>query len=99
RIGAVEGQLQRLIERIEATPAQIERTATKAAQEKARLVSETGLGKASAAERLDALHRDIVAMNERNLATDDRLVDTLTAMHPNLPRGRGRGAATGLAAG
>ena len=53
RIGAVEGQLQRLVERIEATPAQIERTATKAAQETARLVSETGLGKPSAAERLD----------------------------------------------
>jgi localization factor PodJL len=96
RIGAVEGQLQRLIERIEATPAQIERTATKAAQETARLVSETGLGKASAAERLDALHRDIVAMNERNLATDDRLVDTLTAMHQTLQQERDRAAATAL---
>jgi localization factor PodJL len=98
RIGAVDGQLQRLIERIEATPAQIERTATKAAQETARLVSETGLGKPSAAERLDSLHRDIVAMNERNLATDDRLVDTLTAMHESLKglmqRERDRAAAT-----
>ena len=98
RIGAVEGQLQRLVERIEATPAQIERTATKAAQETARLVSETGLGKPSAAERLDSLHRDIVAMNERNLATDDRLVDTLTAMHESLKglmqRERDRAAAT-----
>ncbi|HKA65587.1 MAG TPA: hypothetical protein VKD00_07705 [Methyloceanibacter sp.] len=84
RIGAVENQLQRLIERIEATPAQIERTATKVAQEMGRLVSETGLGKPSTAERLDVLHRDIVAMNERNLATDDRLVDTLTAMHESL---------------
>ena len=98
RIGAVEGQLQRLVERIESTPAQIERTATKAAQETARLVSETGLGKPSAAERLDVLHRDIVAMNERNLATDDRLVDTLTAMHESLKglmqRERDRAAAT-----
>jgi localization factor PodJL len=98
RIGAVEGQLQRLIERIEATPAQIERTATKAAQETARLVSEIGIGKPSAAERLDALRRDIVAMNERNLATDDRLVDTLTAMHESLKglmqRERERAAAT-----
>jgi hypothetical protein len=98
RIGAVEGQLQRLVDRIEATPAQIERTATKAAQETARLVSETGLGKPSAAERLDALHRDIVAMNERNLATDDRLVDTLTAMHESLKglmqRERDKAAAT-----
>jgi localization factor PodJL len=98
RIGVVEGQLQRLVERIEATPAQIERTATKAAQETARLVSETGLGKPSAAERLDSLRRDIVAMNERNLATDDRLVDTLTAMHESLKglmqRERDRAAAT-----
>ncbi|MGB3038524.1 MAG: hypothetical protein WBB72_14250 [Methyloceanibacter sp.] len=98
RIGVVEGQLQRLVERIEATPAQIERTATKAAQETARLVSETVLGKPSAAERLDSLHRDIVAMNERNLATDDRLVDTLTAMHESLKglmqRERDRAAAT-----
>jgi hypothetical protein len=98
RIGVVEGQLQRLVERIEATPAQIERTATKAAQETARLVSETGLGKPSVAERLDSLHRDIVAMNERNLATDDRLVDTLTAMHESLKglmqRERDRAAAT-----
>ena len=98
RIGTVEGQLQRLVERIESTPAQIERTATKAAQETARLVSETGLGKPSAAERLDSLHRDIVAMNERNLATDDRLVDTLTAMHESLKglmqRERDKAAAT-----
>ena len=92
RIGAVEGQLQRLVERIEATPAQIERTATKAAQETARLVSETGLGKPSAAERLDALHRDIVAMNERNLATDDRLVDTLDGDARVLERAHAAGA-------
>jgi localization factor PodJL len=84
RIGAVEGQLQRLIERFEDTPVQMERAASKAAQETARLVSETGLGKASAAERLDALHRDIVAMNERNLVTGDRLVDTLAAMHESV---------------
>jgi localization factor PodJL len=84
RIGAVEGQLQLLIERIEIAPAQVELAANKAAQETARLVSETVAGKPSAAERLDALHRDIVAMNERSLATDDRLVDTLAAMHESV---------------
>jgi hypothetical protein len=47
-------------------------------------VSETAAGKPSAIERLDALHRDIVAMNERSLATDDRVVDTLTAMHQSV---------------
>jgi localization factor PodJL len=101
RIGAVEGQLQRLIERFEATPAQLERAASKAAQETARLVGETGLGKPSAAGRLDALHRDIVTMNKRNLATDDRLVDTLAAMHDSLKglmqRERDRATATATA--
>lgn len=84
RIGAVEGELQRLIARIEEAPAQIELAASKAAQETARLVSEVTAGKPSAAERLDALRRDIVAMNERSLATDDRLVDTLAAMHESV---------------
>ena len=88
RIGAVEGQLQRLIDRIEEAPAQMERAAergaSKAAQETARLVSEIAAGKPSAAERLEALHRDIVAMNERNVTTDDRLVDTLAAMHESV---------------
>jgi localization factor PodJL len=84
RIGAVEGQLQLLIARIEEAPAQVELAASKAAQETARLVSEAAAGKPSAAERLDALHRDIVAMNERSLATDDRLVDTLAAMHDSV---------------
>jgi hypothetical protein len=84
RIGAVEGQLQLLIARIEEAPAQVELAANKAAQETARLVSAAAAGKPSAAERLDALHRDIVAMNERSLATDDRLVDTLAAMHESV---------------
>jgi localization factor PodJL len=88
RIGAVEGQLQRLIARIEEAPAQMERAAergaSKAAQETARLVSEANAGKPSAVERLEALHHDIVAMNERSLATDDRLVDTLAAMHESV---------------
>ena len=50
-----------------------------------------------APQRLISLHRDIVAMNERNLATDDRLVDTLTAMHESkglMQRERDRAAAT-----
>ena len=86
RIRAGEGYLQRLIERFEDTPVQMERAASKAAQETARLISETGLGKPSAAERLDALHRDIAAMNERNLVTGDRLIDALAAMHESLKR-------------
>ncbi|MGC2408879.1 MAG: hypothetical protein WA441_02435, partial [Methyloceanibacter sp.] len=84
RIGLIEGQLHRMIERLEDTPAQMEKAASKAANEAVHLVSDTGLGKPSAAERLDTIHRDIVAMNERSRATDDRLVDTLAAMHESL---------------
>jgi len=84
RIGAIESGLQRLIARIEQAPSHVELAASKAAQETARLVSEAAAGKPSAAERLDALHRDIVAMNERSLATDDRVVDGLAAMHESV---------------
>jgi localization factor PodJL len=84
RIAVIEGQLHRLIERLEDGPAQMEQAASKAANEAVRLVSDTGLDKPSAAERLDTIHRDIVAMNERSRATDDRLVDTLAAMHESL---------------
>ncbi len=84
RIGAIESGLQRLIARLEQAPSYVELAATKAAQETARLVSETAAGKPTAADRLNALHRDIVAMNERSLATDDRLVDTLAAMHESV---------------
>jgi localization factor PodJL len=82
RISGIEDQLLRLIRRVEETPPEIEQVASKAANEAARLVSETA--KASAAERLDAIHRDLVAMNERGTATDDRLVDTLGAVHESL---------------
>lgn len=84
RIAAIENQLQRLISRLDDTPAQMERLASTAANEAARLAVDTGLGKPSAAERLDAIHRDIVAMNERSRATDDRLVDTVAAMHESV---------------
>ncbi|MGB6922271.1 MAG: hypothetical protein WBE08_02280 [Methyloceanibacter sp.] len=82
RIGVVESQLQRLIGRLDDAPAELESVANKAATEAVRLVAETG--KPSAAERLDALQRDIVALNERSRVTDDRMVDTLEAMHSSL---------------
>ena len=81
RIAVIEGQLHRLIERLEDGPAQMEQVASKAANDAVRRVSDAGLGRPSAAERLDTIHRDIVALNERSRATDDRLVDTLAAMH------------------
>jgi len=84
RISGIEGQLKRLIERVDATPAQLAEVATKAATEAARLVSSESKDKPGAAERLDAIHRDLVAMNDRSRATDDRLADTLTAVHQSL---------------
>ena len=82
RINGIEAQLNSIIARFEEAPAQIEQVATRAAAEAFRLSgAET---KPSAAERLEAIHRDIVAMNERGQATDDRLVDTMTAVHKSL---------------
>ncbi len=82
RINGIEAQLNRIIARFDETPAQIEHIAAKAAAEAFRLAgAET---KPSAAERLEAIHRDIVAMNERGQATDDRLVDTMEAVHKSL---------------
>jgi localization factor PodJL len=82
RIGGIEAQLNRIIARFEETPSQIEQIATRAAAEAFRLSgAET---RPSAAERLEAIHRDIVAMNERGQATDDRLADTMSAVHKSL---------------
>ena len=82
RISGIEAQLTRIIERFEETPAQIEQAATRAATEAFRLSGAEM--KPSAAERLEAIHRDIVAMNERGRTTDDRLADTMTAVHKSL---------------
>ena len=81
RINGIEAQLSRLIERVEETPAHIEQAASRAATEAFRLA---GNEKPSAAERLEAIHRDLVAMNERGRSTDDRLADTLAAVHTSL---------------
>jgi localization factor PodJL len=81
RINGIEAQLSRLIERVEETPAHIEQAASRAATEAFRLA---GAEKPSATERLEAIHRDLVAMNERGRSTDDRLADTLAAVHTSL---------------
>jgi localization factor PodJL len=84
RIGVIESRLQWLIDRVQQAPAEIEGLASKAATDAARLVAEAAADKPSAAERLEAIHRDLVAMNERGRVTDDRMVDTLEAMHASL---------------
>lgn len=82
RIGGVEDQLNRLMQQIEGQPTQMEDVANRAATEAAKLVS--GEVKATAAERLEAIHKDLLSMNERSTTTDDRLADTLTAVHDSL---------------
>jgi len=84
KIGEIEAALHRLIERVDANPAQLEAVANKAASEAARLVADEAKLGAGTAERLDAMHRDLVAMNERTRASDDRLATTIAAVHESL---------------
>jgi len=83
KIGNIEAQLTQLMEHIDTQPSMedvAERAADSAAQ---RVVSEV---KSSAAERLEAIHKDLTAMNERSATTDDRLADTLGAVHESLKK-------------
>jgi len=84
KIGEIEAALHGLIERVDAGPSRLDEVAAKAASEAARLVAgEAKLG-AATAERLDAMHRDLVAINERSRARDDRLAATLESVHESL---------------
>ena len=83
KIGEIETALHQLIERVDASPSPDE-VASKAAQEAARLVADDAKLSAGAAERLDAMHRDLVAMNDRTRASDDKLAGTIAAVHESL---------------
>ena len=72
KIGVIESALHKLIERVDASPSP-EEVASKAAQEAARLVADEAKLSTGATERLDAMHRDLVAMNDRARASDDKL--------------------------
>lgn len=84
KVGEIESALHKLIERVDASPAQMEEVAAKAASEAARLVADEAKLSAGATERLDAMHRDLVAMNDRTRASDDRLSSTIEAVHESL---------------
>src|SRR5262245_3310013 len=84
RIGAIETALYRLIERVDGQPGQLSDIAAKAATEAARLVSDEAKPDAATAERLDAMHRDLKAMNERSSAAGDRLAGIVEAVHDSL---------------
>jgi localization factor PodJL len=84
RIGAIEEALHRLIERVDGQAGQLSDIAAKAATEAARLVSGEAKFDAATAERLDAMHRDLTAMNERSTAAGDRLAGIVEAVHDSL---------------
>jgi hypothetical protein len=84
KIGAIEGALHRLIERVDAQAGQLSDVAAKAATEAARLVSNAAKLDAATAERLDAMHRDLKAMNARSSAAGDHLAGIIESVHASL---------------
>jgi hypothetical protein len=84
KIGDIETALHRLIERMDRQAGQLGDVAAKAATEAARLVSGEARLDAATAERLDTMHRDLMAMNARSSAADDRLAGSIEAVHQSL---------------
>ena len=84
KVSGIESQLLKLIERVDEAPAKLEEVARKAASEAARLVTGEAKPSASSDERLDAMHRDLMAMKEGARASDDRLASTIAAVHESL---------------
>jgi localization factor PodJL len=83
KIGEIESALLKLIERIDASPSPDE-VADKAAEKAARLVADEAKPSTATIERLDAMHRDLVAMNDRSTSSDDKLAGTIEAVHASL---------------
>ncbi|MGA7457790.1 MAG: hypothetical protein WBW51_10825, partial [Methyloceanibacter sp.] len=83
KIGEIESALLQLIERVDASPSPDE-VASKAAEEAARRVADEVKLSGNTAERLDAMHRDLMAMNDRTKSSDDKLAGTIEAVHASL---------------
>jgi localization factor PodJL len=86
KIGEIDTALRQLIERVDGSAGDLEEVANKAADEAARRVAEGAKLSAATAERLDAMHRDLMAMNDRTRANDDRLSGTIEAVHDSLKK-------------
>jgi localization factor PodJL len=84
KIGAIETALHRLIERVDGQAGQLSDVAAKAATEAARLVSNGAKLDAATSDRLDAMHRDLQALNARSSAADDRLTGIIESVHDSL---------------
>ena len=82
RIGSIESELHSLIARVDASPSDVEEVIGRVAGEAARLA--VAEAKQSIAERLDAMHRDLITMNDRTRANDERLADSISAVHESL---------------
>jgi localization factor PodJL len=83
KIGEIENALLQLIERVDASPSQDE-VASKAAEEAARRVADEMKLSGNTTGRLDAMHRDLMAMNDRTKSSDQKLAGTIEAVHASL---------------
>ena len=82
KIGEIESALLQLIERVDASPSPDE-VANKAAKEAARRVADEVKLSGATAERLDAMHRDLMAMNDKTArATTVSPAPSRRCMHP-----------------
>jgi localization factor PodJL len=86
KIGEIDTALRQLIERVDGSAGDLEEVANKAADAAARRVAEEAKLSAGTVERLDAMHRDLMAMNDRTRAGDDRLSGTIEAVHESLKK-------------
>ena len=83
KIGEIESALLQLIERVDASPSPDD-VASKAAEEAARRVAEEVKLSGDTTERLEAMHRDLMAMNDRTKSSDDKFAGTIEAVHASL---------------
>jgi localization factor PodJL len=82
RIGSIESELHGLIARVDSSPNDVEEVIGRVAGEAARIAAAEV--KQSTAERLDAMHRDLMTMSDRARVSDDRLTSSITAVQDSL---------------
>ncbi len=86
KMGSIESQLLKLIERADAAPdlGDLGDLASKAAEEAVRRMSAEAEPQAPA--RIEAVERDLAAMQEKTKASDERIAGTLAAVHDSLKK-------------
>ena len=86
KIDKIETILNQLVERVDGSAARMEEVAAKAANAAAQRVAEEAKLNAGTTERLDAMHRDLMAMSEHARGSDERLAGTIQAVHDSLKK-------------